>query len=93
MWQDARALPRYNKVMSTTKIEIPQEFKDLPMQERIEYVQGLWDYIVESPHVLPLPDSHKKILDERLDAFEASPDQGRPWSEVREEILDRLRRP
>ncbi|MCB1674734.1 MAG: addiction module protein [Halioglobus sp.] len=79
--------------MSTTKIEIPQEFRDLPMRERIEYVQGLWDYIAESPQELPVPDSHKTILDERLDAFEASPDQGRPWSEVREEMLHRLRRP
>jgi len=77
--------------MSTTKTEIPQEFKDLPMESRIEYVQNLWDFIVESSEEVPVPDSHKQILDGRLAAFEASPGQGRPWSEVREELLHRLR--
>lgn len=61
------------------------------MRERIEYVQSLWDFIVGSPQEVPVPESHKQILDQRLKAFEASPDQGRPWSEVREELLHRLR--
>ena len=73
--------------MSSAKTEIPQEFKALPVQERIEYVQKLWDFIVKSPQDVPVPDLHKQILDERLKASETSPDQGRPWSEVREELL------
>lgn len=77
--------------MSTAKTEIPQEFKNLPMKARIEYVQNLWDFIIESSEEVPIPDSHKQILDERLTEYEASPEQGRPWSEVREELLHRLR--
>ena len=68
-----------------------QEFKDLPTQERIEYVQELWDFIAESPEQVPVPDSHKAILDVRLAAYEANPEQGRPWSEVREDLLKKLR--
>ena len=77
--------------MGATKQNIPQEFKDLPVQSRIELVQDLWDFIAESPEQVPLPDSHKQILDERLAAFEANPDPGKPWPEVREGILKKLR--
>ena len=77
--------------MSTTKRDIPKEFKALSTQGRIDLVQDLWDFIAEESEQIPLPESHKRILDERLDAYDAAPDQGRAWSEVREELLSKLR--
>ncbi len=61
------------------------------MQARIEYVQDIWDYIAESPGDVPVSESHKQILAERLAEFDVSTDQGRPWSEVRKELLYQLR--
>lgn len=77
--------------MSIEKHNIPQEFKDLPLQGRIEYVQDLWDFICEGSDDLPVPSSHKRILDDRLEAYEASSDTGKPWVEVREGLLRKLR--
>ena len=77
--------------MSIDKQNIPQEFKDLPVQGRIEYVQDLWDFICEGSDDLPVPDSHKKILDDRLLSYVDAPDAGKPWAEVRESLLRKLR--
>ena len=79
--------------MSNSEFSVPKEFKDLSLRDRIEYVQNLWDFIARSEEELPLPDSHKKILDERLAAYKVAPHQGKPWSEVREQILKNLREP
>ena len=79
--------------MSNSEFSIPKEFEELPLRDHIEYVQNLWDFIAQSGEELPLPESHKKVLDERLAAYEADPDQGKPWEEVREQILRKLREP
>jgi len=77
--------------MSSTTSQIPKEFKALSATARIEYVQDLWDFIAKSPGQVPIPESHKLILDQRLAAYEANPDQGKPWGEVRESILTKLK--
>lgn len=61
--------------------------------ERIRYVQDLWDYIMNHSQSIPVPEEHKRILDERLKAYRENPDPGRPWGEVREELLGKLRKP
>ncbi len=76
--------------MSTAKTDIPEAFQDLSAEERIQYVQDLWDFIAQSPADVPVPQAHKHLLDERLDVLETASDQGRPWSEVREELLQKL---
>ena len=76
----------------STKLKIPPEFGAIPMDERITYVGELWDRIAESPETLPILEDHKRILDERLEAYKTDPKPGRPWEEVRDEILGKLRR-
>jgi hypothetical protein len=51
----------------------PPGFDDLTVEERIDYVQSLWERIVESPDQLPVPDWHREVLDERLKDFELEP--------------------
>jgi putative addiction module component (TIGR02574 family) len=77
--------------MSKSTLRIPPEFGEATTAERIAFVTRLWDEIVESGEEVPVPDHHKAILDERLRAYRANPKPGRPWSEVRDEILSRLR--
>jgi len=77
--------------MSSATSQIPKEFKELSAKARIEYVQDLWDFIARSPGQVPIPEAHKRVLDQRLAAYEANPDQGKSWGEVRENILTKLR--
>jgi len=77
--------------MSETKLAVPAEFDTASKEERIEFVQDLWDRIARDQSSVPVPESHKKILDRRLDAYRANPHAGRPWNEVREELLSKLR--
>lgn len=77
--------------MSKPQLEIPPEFDTASKEERIAYVQALWDRIAENPDSVPVPEHHKRILRERLDAYRANPERGRPWNEVRDELLTKLR--
>lgn len=69
----------------------PPGFDELNIDEQIEYVQALWDRIAAREEVVPVPDWHREILDERLADLEANPDAGRPWEEVRAELLKKPR--
>ncbi|MEZ4223527.1 MAG: addiction module protein [Polyangiaceae bacterium] len=63
----------------------PPGFDSLSIDEKIDYVESLWDQIVERAD-LPIPDWHRELLRERLDAYRADPTAGRPWGEVRAEL-------
>ena len=77
--------------MRKSTLGIPPEFQEATTAERIAFVTRLWDEIVESGEDVPVPDHHKLILDERLRAFRMNPQPGKPWAEVRDELLTRLR--
>lgn len=69
----------------------PPGFDDLNVDDQIEYVQALWDRIAAKEDVVPVPDWHRDILDERLADLEANPDAGRPWEEVKANLLNTTR--
>ena len=76
--------------MSGATSKIPEEFKTLSSNERIEYVQGLWDFIAQSPDRVPIPKSHKQVLDQRLANNVAEPNATEPWDQARDNILKNL---
>jgi len=78
--------------MNHNQQNIPPEFKNLSLDDRIAYVQDLWDFIAMNPDSLQVSDEHKRILDERLDSFDENPDSGVPWEEFRNELLTKLRK-
>ena len=57
--------------------------------ERILLVEEIWDRIAAEPDLVPLSPAHRAELDRRLDALEKNPEPGRPWAEVRDELLRR----
>jgi putative addiction module component (TIGR02574 family) len=63
----------------------------LPIDERLELVQELWDSIAaeRASEPLPLTDAQREELARRLHAADADPDAGSSWEEVRERILRR----
>jgi len=73
-------------------LKVPPEFDALPGDEQVAFVQDLWDRIAEHPERIGIPEEHKRILDERLGAYVTDPRAGRPWAEVRDELLAKRRR-
>ncbi|MFV0336648.1 MAG: addiction module protein [Chthoniobacterales bacterium] len=67
-----------------------QDLKRLPISERIQLVEDLWDTIAEDSPVIGLSPEHIAELDRRLDALEKQPEAGTPWEITRERILASL---
>ena len=55
----------------------------LPVQDRIQLVEAIWDSIVDTPEAVALSDSQRAELDQRLAAYHEAPALGALWSEVR----------
>ncbi len=63
------------------------EILKLPLAERIRLVELIWDSIAAVPEAVPISDELAAELDRRLAEFEADPEGGSPWEEVRTRIL------
>jgi len=68
----------------------PPGFDELTVDERIDFVQSLWDRIAATPGQVPVPDWHRNIIRERLESYRTHPDAGRSWMDVRTEITNKL---
>ena len=69
----------------------PPGFDDLDVDEQIDYVQALWDRIAAKEDAVPVSDWHREVLNERLADLQANPDAGRPWEEVKTNLLSKAR--
>ena len=69
---------------------IIKTFRKLPPTEKLRLVERLWDEIAEEAAGLPLTESQRRLLDERIDEHEAHPDDVEPWEQVRDDILRKL---
>ena len=69
---------------------IIETFRKLSASEKIRLVQQLWDEIAEEAARLPLTESQRRLLDERIDEHEANPGDVEPWEEARDDILRKL---
>jgi len=68
----------------------PPGFDELSIEEKIDYVQSLWDHIAAGVNTVPLTEWQKQVLDQRLAAYEKDPDAGVPWEELRERLRSKL---
>lgn len=66
------------------------EIEKLNVEERLDLIEALWESLRSDPSQIPVPDSHKAILDERLDEIDAGDDAGIPWDEVLRRVRKRL---
>ncbi len=64
--------------------------RTLPISERIQLVENLWDSIVVDQVALPITKEQKNELDRRLDAYELDGIKGRVVAEVIADIRKRL---
>ena len=62
----------------------------LPIIEKIQLVEDLWDSIAAEQESLPLTAEQREELDKRLDSYESDGLEGRVASEVISDIRKRL---
>jgi putative addiction module component (TIGR02574 family) len=46
--------------------QLLDEILRLPIDQRLELVERVWDSIAASPESIPVPEWHKEVLDRRL---------------------------
>jgi putative addiction module component (TIGR02574 family) len=64
----------------------PPGFDELSVDEKIDYLQSLWDRIAATPETVPVPDWHREIIDERLKDLATDPNAGDSWDTVQERL-------
>jgi len=65
------------------------EVRKLTVDERIRFVQEVWESIgADDPSTL-IDDETRSELDRRLQDYYADPDTGSPWDEVKARILNK----
>ncbi len=62
---------------------------DLPIPERIQLVEDIWDTTAIETDVVELTEEEKKIIDERLKAYHQNPNLGSPWEDVFKRIVSK----
>ena len=62
---------------------------NLPVEERLQLIETIWDSITADPSSVPLTDAQREELDRRLDDLEQDGPSGLPA----EEVLAKLARP
>jgi putative addiction module component (TIGR02574 family) len=67
-----------------TRAELQEAALALPAAERQELAEVLWESL--EPEQEPLPGWQRRLLDQRLKAFEENPEAGSPWEEVRRRV-------
>ncbi|HUE72596.1 MAG TPA: addiction module protein [Pirellulaceae bacterium] len=65
---------------------LPPEIRELPVAQRLDLVERIWDSIVEDGD-FTLSDAQQTELDRRLAARAAAPNRGSSWDDVKARLL------
>ena len=60
----------------------------LPVQERIRLVELIWDSVAAVPEAVEISPALKAEIDARLAEFEANPETGYSWDQVKSRLKD-----
>jgi putative addiction module component (TIGR02574 family) len=66
-------------------------FDELSVEEKLDYVESLWDRIAARAETVPVPDWHRELIEQRTHEGQAGSDNGRSWDDFREELRAKLR--
>lgn len=69
----------------------PPGFEDLSSEERVSYVQSLWDLISSDESKIPVPNWHRSEIKRRLRKREGTEVDSRNWNDVRSELRQNLK--
>lgn len=76
----------YTLFMANTVQLPPPGFDGLSVDEQLDYVETLWSRIAAHPERVPVPNWHRRVIQERLEANSPR----RPWDEVRRDLEEKL---
>lgn len=71
--------------MSTISIS---DILELPIQERIRLVELIWDSVAAVPEAVEISPELKIELEARMAEFEANPEAGYSWEQVKASLKD-----
>jgi putative addiction module component (TIGR02574 family) len=67
-----------------------QELRSLPISERVQLVEDLWDSIAQDASEITLGQDQIDLLDKRLDAADKDPRAGTHWEVAKQRIISSL---
>jgi putative addiction module component (TIGR02574 family) len=62
------------------------EISKLPLNEKIEIMEAIWEDLRSQAETVPVPDWHKDLLDARQKAVEEGREKVHEWNEVRKSL-------
>jgi putative addiction module component (TIGR02574 family) len=62
---------------------------EMTIDERILFVEDVWDTIAEIPDAVPLTEAQRKELDSRLESYHQNQNLGSPWEAVKARVQGR----
>ena len=65
-------------------------FQNLTLEERLKFVQDIWDSIAAEQGALPVTPEQREELDRRLDAYRVDCNRGTAAVEAIERVRSRL---
>jgi putative addiction module component (TIGR02574 family) len=68
----------------------PPGFDDLSVDEKVDYLELLWNRIAAIPETLAVPEWHREVISERLRDLESNPNTGDSWEVVQKRLRGRL---
>lgn len=71
-----------------TKTDLTRLALELPIDERLDLAQTLWDS-ASPPEDFEVTPELRELLDARLREAEANPEAGIPWEEMKARLLKR----
>ncbi|NJA07649.1 addiction module protein [Methylomonas sp. UP202] len=71
--------------MSTISIS---DILELPVQERIQLVELIWDSVAATPEAVEVSPELKAELELRMLEFERNPESGYSWDQVKSRLKD-----
>ena len=74
--------------MPTMKQFSIADILELPIQERIRLVELIWESVAAVPEAVKITPALKAELEARLKEFEANPENGYSWEQVKAHLKD-----
>ena len=71
-------------------MSVLDQLRELPVSERIQLVEDLWDTVAADSSRILLSEAQLMELDRRIDRFEQSPEEGIAWSSLKARIQSSL---
>jgi len=73
-----------------TKAELQAQALQLPVDERLELAEALWESVEQEPAQPAVEAWQRQRLDERIAAANAAHDAGSRWQKIKRKILSSL---